>query len=216
MDSPQPQHQPAQRPEPEPTFQAALSKDGLRSVGSAILLMAGALVIAFSIAAFIIQSYQVDGQSMETTLQNNDRLIVNKLPRTLSRITNHAYIPHRGDIIIFNQSGLFDNSGTQEKQLIKRVIGLPGERVVVKNGQITIYNTAHPNGLNPDTAGLYHIDAASTSGNVDITLDGNQIFVCGDNRPNSEDSRFFGPVEADNIVGKLVLRIFPTNKAENF
>jgi signal peptidase I len=210
MDSHRPHNSP--HPGDEPTFSSSLTKDGLRSIGSAILLMVGALIIAFSIAAFIIQSYQVDGQSMETTLQNSDRLIVSKVPRTLARITHHAYVPNRGDIIIFNQSGLFDNSGNQEKQLI----GLPGERVVVKNGQITIYNNAHPQGFNPDTAGLYHIDAATTSGNVDLSLDHDQIFVCGDNRPNSEDSRFFGPVEANNIVGKLVLRIFPTNKAQTF
>ncbi len=164
----------------------------------------------------MVQSYQVDGESMETTLQNNDRLIVDKLPRTLARITHHAYIPARGNIIIFNQSGLPDSGPSGQKQLIKRVIGLPGERLVIKDGHITIYNRAHPEGFNPDTTTGYHIAATTTSGNVDITLGANQIFVNGDNRPNSEDSRFFGPVNADQIVGRLVLRLLPINEIEKF
>jgi len=153
---------------------------------------------------------------METTLQNDDRLIVDKLPRTLARLTHHDYIPARGDIIIFNQTGLPDAGPTGEKQLIKRVIGLPGDRVDIQNGYITIYNSAHPSGFNPDTTGHYHITATTTPGNVDVTLGKDQLFVCGDNRTNSEDSRFFGPVDASQIVGKLILRILPASEIEKF
>jgi signal peptidase I len=101
-----------------------------------------------------------------------------------------------------------------EKQLIKRVIGLPGEHVIVKDGFITIYNKQGR--INPDNIGLYKITAPTTSGDVDVTLGPNEIFVCGDNRPNSEDSRAFGPVNVNNIVGKLVLRILPISKAQHF
>lgn len=187
-----------------------------KSMVSIILFFLLALVIALSITAFIFQSYQVDGRSMETTLQDRDRLIVDKIPRTWSRITRHAYIPKRGDIIIFNQAGLFNTGGNQEKQLIKRVIGLPGERVVVKDGQITIYNKQHPDGYNPDKTGKYIIAAPSTPGNVDLTLLASDIFVCGDNRTNSEDSRYFGPIDVNNIVGKLSFRILPIKKAQGF
>lgn len=191
-------------------------REGWKSIFSTLLLFVLAPVIALSITAFAFQSYQVDGQSMETTLQNADRLIVNKTPRTWSRITHHAYVPKRGNVIIFNQAGLFDSSGNQEKQLIKRVIGLPGERVVVNDGQITIYNKEHPDGYNPDKTGQYTITAPTTPGNVDLTLRANEIFVCGDNRTNSEDSRFFGPVSLDNVVGKLLYRVMPINKAQKF
>jgi signal peptidase I len=186
-----------------------------RSIASTVLLFLLAPVIALSITAFAFQSYQVDGESMETTLQNNDRLIVDKVPRTVARITNHPYVPHRGDIIIFNQAGLFD-SPSGVKQLIKRVIGLPGDRVFIKDGFITIYNNANPGGFNPDKSGLYKIAANFTMGDVNITLQKNEIFVCGDNRPNSEDSRAFGPVNVNNIVGKLSLRLLPISKAERF
>jgi signal peptidase I len=189
---------------------------GLRSIISTVLLLAIAPLIAFGITSYIIQSYQVDGESMETTLQNNDRLIVDKAPRTISRLTGHSYIPHRGDIIIFNQANLPDTSFGQSKQLIKRVIALPGEHIVVSDGRITIYNDSHPGGFNPDTSTGYKITAPSTTGEVDVTLGKDQLFVCGDNRPNSEDSRYFGPINADALVGKLSLRLLPVNKAQKF
>lgn len=182
---------------------------------STVFFIAGVVVVYFFIQSFLIRTYLVDGQSMEMSLQNGDRLIIDKVPRTLSKITKHAYIPHRGDIIVFDQSGLsIGLSG--KKQLIKRVVGLPGERVVVKNGSLRIYSQTYPDGYDPDKAGLYHIDAPTTSGNLDITLGDGKIFVCGDNRSNSEDSRIFGPVAADQIVGKLSLRLLPLSKAHKF
>ena len=191
------------------------SGGGLRSILSTVLLIATALSIAILLNTFVIQSYQVDGESMESTLQNNDRLIVNKLPRTVSRITGHQYVPARADIIIFNQAGLPGFVG--EKQLIKRVIGLPGERVVVADNKITVYNKRSPNGFNPDTTGKYKIDADKiTTGSVDLVLAKNQIFVSGDNRPNSEDSRYFGPIDTNQVVAKLVLRILPLNKVSEY
>lgn len=182
---------------------------------SIFLFVVGVAVVYFIIQAFLFRSYQVDGQSMETTLQNSDRLIIDKVPRTIARVTGHAYIPHRGDIIVFNQAGV-NFAGGHEKQLIKRVIGLPGERVVIKDGIITIYNQTNPGGFNPDSLGLYRVSSPTTPGSVDVTLTAEQLFVCGDNRSNSEDSRFFGPITADKVVGKLALRILPINKAQRF
>lgn len=190
--------------------------DGWRSILSTLLLIILAPVIALSIAAFIIQSYQVEGASMQTTLQHRDRLIVDKLPRTWSRLTGNAYIPNRGDIIVFNQSDLPNSVGGSGKQLIKRVIGLPGERVVIKSGKITIYNSSNLAGFDPDLQTGYSITSNFTSGNVDLVVPEGQVFVCGDNRQNSEDSRFFGPVRSEEIVGKLVLRLLPFDKLQTF
>lgn len=186
-----------------------------RSIASTFLLFLLAPLIALFIAAFVVQSYQVEGQSMQPTLQDNDRLIVDKWHRSWARITKHNYIPHRGDIIIFNQSGI-GYAGAASKQLIKRVIGLPGERVVVKDGKVTVYNSQFQNGFNPDALGLYLPSTPITAGNVDIRLLDDEIFVLGDNRANSEDSRYFGPVNVEQIVGKLVLRIVPLDKAKRF
>lgn len=179
-----------------------------------VLILTAALVLAFTLKSYVIQPYVVDGQSMENTLQDRDRLLVDKLPQTFAHISGHAYIPNRGDIIVFNQGNLPGYSGP--KQLIKRVIGLPGDRVIIKDGQITIFNRNNPKGFNPDTSDDYVIEAPTTSGNTDLILTKSQIFVCGDNRANSEDSRYFGPIQSSAIVGKLVLRIFPLSSAERF
>lgn len=186
-----------------------------KEVVSTAAIFFAAFVLAILLNKFAIQSYQVEGQSMEPTLSNNDRLIVNKIPRTFSRITGGDYIPKRGDIIIFSQSGL--NFGNHNgKELIKRVIGLPEERVEVKDGRVKVYNDEYSEGFEPDSVGGYKIASSSTPGTVDVTLRDNEIFVCGDNRTNSEDSRYFGPLLIDKIVGKLVLRILPLNEAEKF
>jgi len=181
----------------------------------AILIIAP--LVALTLTAFIFQSYEVDGPSMQTTLQNQDRLIVLKLPRTMARITGHAYVPHRGDIVIFNKNDLTELGGSSEnKQLIKRVVGLPGERVVVKNGTLTVYNKDNPNGFQPDKTLPYGNVIVTTPGDLDVTVPPNQVFVCGDNRTNSLDSRYFGPIPLKDIVGKLVLRIYPFDKAKSF
>ncbi len=189
---------------------------GLRDALSIIVVLVAALVLAWGLVSFVFQSYQVDGPSMQTTLHNGDHLVVWKVPRTLARITGHAYIPKRGDIIVFNEPGLADFGQGSNKQLIKRVIGLPGDRVVVKDGLITIYNKTHPKGFDPDKTLPYGKVIPTTSGNINITLGANQIFVCGDNRPDSLDSRVFGPVNVNNIVGKLVLRVLPLNDVKVF
>jgi len=156
---------------------------------------------------------------MQNTLHNGDRLIVWKLPRTWARITGHQYVPKRGDIIILTESGLSNYGDAQDtKQLVKRVIGLPGDRIVIKNNVITVYNKQHPNGFKPDTALPYGKNGAipPTTNNLDITLSSTQLFICGDNRPDSLDSRIFGPIETKQVVGKLVARIFPLQDIEKF
>lgn len=185
-----------------------------KSILSTLLLFFSALVIAILLNSFVIQSYQVDGVSMQNTLQDGDRLIVNKIPRTISRIDGHQYVPHRGDIIIFNQLGLSGYVG--EKQLIKRVIGLPGDHVVVNGSQVTIYNEQHPEGFDPDTSLGYHPWPGESCGNADIYLKSNELFVMGDHRGDSQDSRCFGPITTDQIVAKLVLRILPLKNSQKF
>lgn len=182
-----------------------------------IAIIIAAPLVALTLTSFVFQSYEVDGPSMETTLQNQDRLIVWKAPRTLANITNHTYIPERNDVIVFVKHGLHESRGSQDKQLIKRVVGLPGDRVVVQDGNITIYNTENPDGYNPDLNQEFSENIASvTTGNVDIIVGEDEVFVCGDNRTNSLDSRAFGTVSANDIIGKLTIRIFPINNFQSF
>ncbi len=192
------------------------NRDGLKGIISTVAIIILAPLIAFSLTSFVFQSYEVDGASMETTLQNQDRLIVLKVPRTWAKITGHTYIPHRGDVIIFNKQDLIDFGNDQKKQLVKRVIALPGERVVVKDNVMTVYNKEHPEGFQPDKTLPYGNVIVTTPGNVDVVVPDNYIFVSGDNRPNSLDSRIFGPIPAKDVVGKLSMRIFPFNKLKAF
>ena len=205
------------KPEP-PDISASAKPDrsGLSDLFSTIGILVTALFVALIIISFVFRSYQVDGPSMQTTLQNADKLIIWKVPRTWARITHHNYIPKRGDIIVFTESGLSEFGQNDTKQLIKRVIGLPGDRVVVKDGFLTIYNAANPNGFQPDKTLPYGNVIPTTSGDIDITIRPGQLFVCGDNRPDSLDSRAFGPIEANQVIGQLVLRVFPINTAMPF
>jgi signal peptidase I len=192
-------------------------RESTSSVLSTIGILIAAPIVALLLTAFVFQSYEVDGPSMETTLENHDRLLVLKLPRTFAKITHHDYIPNRGDIIIFSTTAVQDGSGDGgAKQLIKRVIGVPGDRVVVKDGSITIYNKQHPDGFNPDKTGSWGNVITTTTGNVDVTVKAGEVFACGDNRTNSLDSRIIGTIPAKDIVGKLIFRIYPLRDAQVF
>jgi len=210
---------PAPQPKPVQAAHPAADPHRIRSTLSSIGILLLAPVIAILLTAYVFQSYQVDGPSMQNTLHNNDRLIVWKLPRTWARMTGHQYIPKRGDIVIFTQSGLSNYGDTEDtKQLVKRVIGLPGDHIVIKNNTITVYNKEHPNGFEPDNTLPYGKNGAipPTMNNLDITLTRTQLFVCGDNRGDSLDSRIFGPIETSQVIGKLAARIFPLSDAERF
>ena len=105
---------------------------------------------------FIFRSYNVVGVSMENTLHGDDRVIVNRIPVTLAHLQEKEYIPNRGDVIVFVNgpaSGPLTcdvESGVRDQYIIKRVIAFPGERVRVKDGRLTVYNDANPEGFDPD------------------------------------------------------------------
>jgi signal peptidase I len=189
---------------------------------STVGIVITAIAVALLIISFVFRSYQVDGTSMLNTLQNGDKLIIWKVPRTWSDLTGHPYIPKRGDIVVFTETGLAQYGQENTKQLIKRVIGLPGDRVVIKDNKYTIYNATHPNGFDPDTTLPYFknepipVTGPGSGKYVDVTLGPDQIFVSGDNRPDSLDSRYFGPINADQVIGKLIIRVFPINHSEIF
>jgi signal peptidase I len=206
-----------ERPMPINTPPKQSKRESMRSVLSTISILLIAPLIAVLLTAFVFQSYQVDGPSMETTLHNNDRLIVWKVAKTWSRLTGHPYVPGRGDVVVFTEPSLAQYGQEPGKQLIKRVVALPGERVVVKNNTLTVYNDEHPEGFSPDDELPYGQDI-----NKDTNIDGewnvgtNEIFVAGDNRYNSLDSRIFGPINSGNIVGKLAIRVLPINQMKRF
>jgi signal peptidase I len=187
--------------------------EGMKSIISTILLFVLAPIFALFMILFIFQSYVVDGSSMEPTLQNGNRVFILKLPKTTAGIQGKTYIPQRHEIIVFKKPS---DPGTQ---LIKRVIGLPGDRVVVKDDTMTVFNAEHPEGFNPDANTAYGPTLAPTTGSVDVTVGQNELFVCGDNRApgGSLDSRTgVGLVPVENIVGRLWIRYFPLSEFKVF
>lgn len=183
-------------------------KRGLKSISSTLILLIAAPLLAFFITSHAFHSFEVDGSSMETTLQNGDRLIVNKLAKTIANISGSTYIPNRGDIIVLDRPQQLAVS-KNVKHLIKRVVALPGERITVKSGIVTIYNEDNPNGFNPDKDKDYAKDITTTPGSVDVTIGQGEVFVLGDNRTGSTDSRIFGSISTKTIVGKATLRFIP-------
>lgn len=175
-----------------------------------VLAWVVAILVALGLQAFVFQSYQVYGHSMEPTLQDKDYLIISKVGPTLSNFQEEEYVPERGDIVV-----LEPNTGPR---LIKRIIGLPQERVVVRNDNITIFNDEHPKGFDPyEKIGLDHVVDVSGNKTVDIPKD--QLFVVGDNRngSGSSDSRNqLGTVSTDDVIGSLVLRLWPIDGFETF
>lgn len=210
------QNQPINTPPEQQIVTGKPDGGGWKSLFSTLAILLAAPLVALLLTGFVFQSYEVDGPSMETTLQNRDRLIVWKAPKTLSKITGKSYLPKRYDVVVFVKQGLYEAEGNK-KQLIKRVIGLPGDRVVVRDGIITVYNKSNPDGFNPDINQEFSSGVSSySSGNVDIVVEKDAVFVCGDNRANSLDSRVFGTIPSRDLVGKLTIRISPISKFKSF
>jgi len=178
---------------------------GMRKFFASLLEVLEIAVIAvaavFIVRTYLVQPFLVSGTSMVPTFQNGDYVLTDEL-------TYHFRAPERGEVVVFHDPQDWSTF------FIKRVIGLPGDRVVIKDSQVTIYNSAHPNGFTLDET--YLPAGTQTSGNIDITLTSTTYYMLGDNRPFSYDSRSWGPLPAKNIVGLVRVRLWPVNELQTF
>lgn len=200
----------------------------LRDLLSLGLFVLAVVVGTFVLNAYVYRSYDVVGQSMENTLHNEDRVIVNRFAVSWAHFLGQEYMPKRGQVIVFvngSASGPLTcgvPAGQKDQYLIKRVIAFPGERVTVKDGVLTVYNDEHPDGFNPDE--LTRVDEnngpkAYSSGDVDTIVPAGEIFVAGDNREGSHsfDSRSgLGTIPLCRIVGPVILRLYPFDAIRTF
>ena len=204
-----------------------------------LILFIGAVIIGtILLNTFVFRSYNVIGGSMENTLHSDDRIIVNRIPVTISHLFGQEYIPSRGQIIVFANGGVGDTltceptPGIRDQYVIKRVVAFPGEGVTVKDGVLTVYNDEHPDGFHPDD--ITRISAEDgpkefTSDQVGVwkddtlispfTVPEGELFVAGDNREgqHSLDSRNgLGTIPFCRIIGPAAIRLFPFNKIRFF
>lgn len=168
----------------------------LRLLREWIIVLVVALSSAFLIRFFVLAQYFIDGPSMQTTLAPNDRVLVNKLSYRLHDV-------NRGDVVVFDRITL-DGNEVKHDDLIKRVIALGGETVAIRNCDVVIDGSllVEPY-LADDTEGCRITDMDP------VVVPVGSVFVMGDNRRESFDSREFGPIDADLIRGRAFVVIWP-------
>ncbi len=159
------------------------------------------LVTVFIVRTFLFQPFLVSGASMDPNFASGNYLIIDE-------VTYRFRSPERGEVIVFRYPG------DEKTSYIKRIIGLPRERVRIQSGRIFIINAAYPDGFALDEP--YVAPSVFTSGDVDITLDDNNYFMLGDNREHSFDSRSWGLLEYRGIIGIARLRLYPIKAAQAF
>jgi len=172
----------------------------LTSLGELIEVSLVALAIIIPVRYFLVQPFYVRGASMEPSFYDREYLIIDELSYRFRD-------PERGEIVVFRYP--LD----QGQFFIKRIIGLPGERVGVVQGKIHIVNAAHPDGF---VLAEPYLGRGPTPGERSVVLGTDEYFVMGDNRNASLDSRIFGPVKSKFIVGRVWLRGWPLPRVGYF
>lgn len=162
-----------------------------RTIIEWVAVIGGALAVALVIQAFLVQAFYIPSSSMEPTLGVGDRVLVNKLSYDVHDV-------NRGDLVVFERP---DGAEGEIKDLIKRVIGLPGESVEIRDGAVVI------DGRVLDEPYLADDEVLAEFAPTEVPDD--TVFVMGDNRDDSRDSRVFGPISTDSIVGRAFVRVWP-------
>jgi signal peptidase I len=176
-------------------------KSGLKYFLEIVHIVVVSLAIVIPIRYFLVQPFYVKGASMETNFYDNEYLIIDE-------ISYRVREPRRGDIVVFR----YPNDPSQ--YFIKRVIGIPGETVEVKDGRVRIYK-------NGSVVGYYlnesqYLSGVQTIADKKFNMGEKEYFVLGDNRLASLDSRVFGPIQEKAIVGRVWLRGWPITKFSVF
>lgn len=163
------------------------------------------LAIIYPVRTFLIQPFYVQGESMIPNFQEKEYLIIDEISYRFQK-------PVRGDTVVFHPPSRPDEF------YIKRIIGLPGESILLRNGRVIIFNQQYPAGIMLDESSYLPANTMTRSTTsllaegVPLALGDNQYFVLGDNRANSQDSRAFGPLPLKNIVGRAWLRGWPISR----
>lgn len=194
------------------------TEGGTRIFFELVKVVFWALIIIIPIRTFLFQPFFVQGASMEPNFYDGEYLIVNELgyKETALGIGGANFFTvkpfrelARDDVVVFRYPK------NPKQFFIKRVIGLPGEKVEIGNGTIKIFNQSNPSGFFLDE-GQYLAPSVETAGTDTFELTPDQYLVLGDNRTHSSDSRAWGPVPGENIIGKVLLRAWPPDRLKVF
>jgi signal peptidase I len=168
-----------------------------------VLLALGAALL---VRVYVLQQFYISGPSMESTLYGNNRVLVNKLSYRLSSIS-------RGDVVVFDRVTTSDGTVSHD-DLIKRVIALPGDTLEIKNCTVIVNSKPIVESyLDKDVLGLVDpVNRCRVANLPTQTIPAKKIFVMGDNRPESFDSRSFGPISESLIVGRAFAIVWPFNR----
>jgi len=187
---------------------APSTKVGYKAIREWVTVVGVALVIAFLVRGFALQQFYISGPSMESTMFQDNRVLVNKLSYRLHDI-------HRGDVVVFDRVTT-DGVAVQHDDLIKRVIGLAGDTISISNCVVSV------NGKAIDEPYLNDYDLAQS--NLDercrvpelpvTTVESGHLFVMGDNRPQSFDSRMFGTIDKSLVIGRAFVIIWPLGSVD--
>jgi signal peptidase I len=179
-----------------------------RWIVEAAVVVVVALVVAIVLRTFVVQTFFIPSGSMLPTLQVGDRILVNKL-------SYHLHGVGRGDIVVFARPPLEEQAcaGPLVNDLVKRVIGLPGDTVSLSRGHVEIDGKVLSEPWIHNQAVTFAGPGSSAySLDKPFTVPAGEYFLLGDNRQNSCDSRYWGPISRSLIVGKVVFRIWPINR----
>lgn len=166
-------------------------------------VVAISLAIILPVRYFLIQPFYVKGASMEPNFHNSEYLIIDE-------ISYRFEAPRRGQVVVFRYPR------DPQEYFIKRVIALPGEEVQIKDGEVMIFNEAHPAGFALDEKYLPSDLQTLSQSEAKVPVGPEEYFVLGDNRNASKDSRSFGPVNKNFITGKVLFRGWPLNEITFF
>jgi signal peptidase I len=165
-----------------------------RTVVEWVAVIGGGVLIALVVEAFFIQAFWIPSPSMTPTLQVGDRVLVNKLSYRFNDV-------QPGDLIVFERPPQASTGGDEINDLIKRVVATEGDAIEAQDGRVFV---------NGEVVDESYLDDGTPTENLPLqTVPEDHVFVMGDNRLNSEDSRAFGPIAEDHIIGRAFVRVLP-------
>lgn len=181
-----------------PVRRSAPGRSSTRNALEWVAVIIGAVVVALLIKTFVAQAFRIPSDSMLPTLQEQDRVLVNKLSYRVGDI-------NRGDVVVFERPDALPAAPGDPEDLIKRVIGLPGDELLARDG--TLYVNER------ELIEPYLADGTFTFGlDEPVTVGDDEVFVMGDNRENSSDSRVFGPISQDTVIGRAFSVMWPPTR----